>query len=193
MIRYPPRALVSLRQCDQQVRTIDPCWHGSQSRERLSAKKAVYMSASPPTSPLDVMNRQAPLPLVAVVALLTSALVPAIVLAVLTPRTGDITHKDLWLVLRMAAFFYPFAVMFAALFGLPTFFLFRRLGILKWWSTLLAGCAIGIVAITTVTWGILAGRYLLLYAVVGGVSALVFWVIWARAACGRGGAVPHDA
>jgi hypothetical protein len=150
-------------------------------------------SRGPSTSPLGVMQRQTPLPLIAVVSLLTSALVPAVLLGAFSERSGDLTHKDLGLVLRLAAFFYPFVVMFAVLFGLPTFLVFRRLQILKWWTAALAGCAIGVVTIKVVTWGIVGGAYLILYAVIGGAFALVFWSIWSRATCGRRCTVPNDA
>jgi hypothetical protein len=147
----------------------------------------------PSTSPLGVMQRQTPLPLIAVVALLTSALVPAVLLGVFSEGSGELTHKDLRLVLGRAAFFYPFVVMFAVLFGLPTFLVFRRLQILTWWTAVLAGCAIGVVTIKVVTWGMVGGAYLLLYAAIGGAFALVFWSIWSRAACGRRYNVPNDA
>jgi hypothetical protein len=139
------------------------------------------------------MKRQTPLPAVAVIALLASALVPALLLGALTPLTGDLRNKNPVTMLAMAVVFYPFAAALAVLLGLPTFFLLRWLGILRWWSTLLAGCVIGTVAVSIATHQILLGRGLLLHAGIGGASALVFWAIWTRAASGRRGSVPNDA
>jgi hypothetical protein len=139
------------------------------------------------------MQRQTRVSLVAVIGLLASALVPAVILSALTPLTGHVTEKSLGTLLTMAVVFYPFVAIFAVALGLPAFFLFRWLGILNWWSTLLAGFVIGIAALTIVSHQIVQGRYLLLYGGIGAAAAAVFWVVWALAGGDSRGNVPNDA
>jgi len=127
------------------------------------------------------------------VALAVSAVVPAVALGVLSPLTGGTGHKDRLAILELALFFYAYAAAYAVALGVPTFLLFRRLGILRWWTTVLAGYAIGIVTMTIATFQIPPPRALLLYGALGAASALVFWAIWTRAPSGSPYDVPNDA
>jgi hypothetical protein len=85
---------------------------------------------------------------------------------------------------------YPFAGIATAVFGVPLFLLGRRLGLIFWWSAIVAGFAIGILVhividlerfdyfLTQVMNGDV--RSLLYYGVAGAISGFAFWLIWSQ-------------
>jgi len=78
------------------------------------------------------MQRATPPPLVALVALLIAALVPALALGALTPLSGaNMSDDPLGRMGIALLIFYPVAAGFSVAFGVPSFLLFRRLGILS--------------------------------------------------------------
>lgn len=90
---------------------------------------------------------------------------------------------------------YVYASWATLLLGLPTYFLFRRLDAIRWWSAMLAGVMVGAFVFVVVCAdgldGLLSQPGLALsWAVIGGLAALAFWVVWWR---GHGKAVKHEA
>jgi hypothetical protein len=74
---------------------------------------------------------------------------------------------------------YVFALGVALLIGLPAYLLINRFGKITWWSALLVGVFCGIVG--SITYRLpnelrIVDFYLMVP--IGGLSALVFWVIW---------------
>jgi hypothetical protein len=79
--------------------------------------------------------------------------------------------------------FYIYAAWAAILLGLPSYFLMRKLKIIRWWSTMLVGLIIGILVFVLVDpRGIVAVWVnpggVALWGGIGAVSAFTFWVIW---------------
>ena len=74
---------------------------------------------------------------------------------------------------------YFFSAMATLLFGVPTFFLLRHFKLIRWWSALVVGFAIGAIVA-----GILPlpappmADDVLFMGPVGAVSAFGFWLIW---------------
>lgn len=111
----------------------------------------------------------------AVTGVLVAPLVPATVVALGMPITGD--SWDIVNRVVMIPFFYGYSVAAAMLLGVPIFLLFLRFGLLRWWSTIAAGIAIG-AAVAFIVFSHLTVSGLIIMALHGGVSAFVFWLIW---------------
>jgi hypothetical protein len=84
-----------------------------------------------------------------------------------------------------------FSLMAIVVFALPLLFIFVRLRLVNIWSTLLSGLVVGaamagitewppagISAVLNVAWDDLAVRRIYVFAVIGAVSALGFWLTW---------------
>ena len=72
-------------------------------------------------------------------------------------------------------FWYFYPLLFAVIFALPLFLLLKRYDLVRWWSALIAGIAIGAIG----AWSI-NGQPQLFYVklvFLGGISGLVFWFI----------------
>ena len=80
--------------------------------------------------------------------------------------------------LEMVPLAYIPALFFTVVFGLPVFLLFVRFKLIRWWSTVGAGFAIGVLV------GFIIGPsspqlpYMLFMGAVGAATSLVFWLIW---------------
>jgi len=119
-----------------------------------------------------------------VLGLAAAAFPIAVLFALTSPGLGGGIHGDPVTVVALTGLFYIYSAFFTFLFGVPLFLLLRKLKLVRWWSSALAGAAVGIVVAKMI---IPAGaaaedhlEFLSLCALVGGVSALLFWVIWRR-------------
>ena len=98
------------------------------------------------------------------------------------PVVGQAVNTDLKFVLVGIVIGYFWALIFTVLLAVPLFLLARRMKIVRWWSALIAGFVVGAGAISLLfpnvpSWEV-AGHY----GLVGAVSALVFWAIYATVA-----------
>jgi len=116
-------------------------------------------------------------------AALIAALVPAIYFGV--PDQS----------LRGGLLAFVFASVWVVLLGLPTFFLFKRYGWVRWWSASIAGFILGLVPMALVSWpyhpgvdsGYSAwdGQRMVAY-VVHGIPTPAGWVQYLNSSCGVG-------
>ena len=76
-----------------------------------------------------------------ITAFLIAPLCPVIVGLMTTPprRTEDIVVSA-----GLGVVVYLYALFFTALFGMPTYFLFRRLNLVRWWSAMIVGLLAGV-------------------------------------------------
>ena len=71
------------------------------------------------------------------------------------------------------ALYYWYTLGVTLIFALPTYFLLRRFNKITWWSATLVGMFIGEVM------AIILHKYQnLLLVAIGGLSGLIFWLIW---------------
>jgi hypothetical protein len=110
-----------------------------------------------------------------VLGFLVVPLVPAIIFAV---RNSLVSPQDVVARVEMVPLVYLPAVLVTAVFGLPVFFLFFRFRLIRWWTTLVAGLAIGALVGVIVESPNLQGAEILFTAVTGAIAALGFWLIW---------------
>lgn len=75
-------------------------------------------------------------------------------------------------VLFWGAIYYCYTLGAALIVGLPTYLVLKRFNKVTWWSSLTGGMFSGVV--TTIVFG----PPILLFTVIGGLSGLVFWLIW---------------
>jgi uncharacterized membrane protein YvlD (DUF360 family) len=112
----------------------------------------------------------------AIVGFLAASLIPALMFAVLTPVSG---RFDLPSMLGLFTVGYFFSAMATILFGLPAFFLIHYFRLIRWWSTLAAGCAVGaIVAIIVRLPNRVEVNDLLVMCAMGTAAAFAFWLVW---------------
>src|SRR5438477_4311280 len=81
-----------------------------------------------------------------IAGLLAAAAVPAsmLVLFILVTRPSRTVSTDIVPVLVLASQGYVYSCLAAALLGFPAFLVFRRYGLVRWWSSSLAGLAAGV-------------------------------------------------
>jgi len=73
---------------------------------------------------------------------------------------------------------YPVAFIFACIFGLPLFLLARRFKLVRWWFAIATGLFVGCAVQFLVLNGTHHLENLLLYAIEGMSSALLFFAVW---------------
>ena len=108
-----------------------------------------------------------------IIGFLVAPLVPAVWLAC-TPTSSAVL--SITSVLGWIFVFYQFSLAATLVFGVPLFLLFRRFGLVKWWSTIGAGVAIGGIAALVMRGGYFVDDVSRM-SFLGGVSAMVFWMI----------------
>jgi hypothetical protein len=118
------------------------------------------------------------------IAFVVSPLVAALGLSVAgSVETGGENFSVLSL-LGWTVVFYIYAALATLVLALPSFLLLRRFGVVRWWSALLVGIAIGVVVFAFVLPGgsgpVTSDSRLIWCGSMGALSALVFWVIWRR-------------
>lgn len=107
---------------------------------------------------------------------LAASILPAAYMAVVYPLSGE---RDLHSVAGSLFVFYYFAAFITAILGIPAFLLLNKLRLVTWWSAIGSGAligGIGLVGLTSV--GSMDYAGLLRFAMLGGASGLIFWIIW---------------
>jgi hypothetical protein len=112
-------------------------------------------------------------------AVLGFVVAPLISALVLSATTRLFEPLDIVARIGMMPVFYYFSAGATILLGLPAFLLFLHFNIIRWWSVLGSGLAIGVLM------GLVVGAQngaqipdVLLMATAGAASALGFWLIW---------------
>lgn len=87
--------------------------------------------------------------------------------------------SKLWQHLPLAVLVYVFSLYGTVLFGLPTYLLLNRAGLIKWWTCLGTGAVIGVLYGYVLVYPnpLMLGT-LLTFAAIGVSAALTFWLIW---------------
>lgn len=80
--------------------------------------------------------------------------------------------------LVMSLIAYPYAIVFACVFGLPLFILARRFHLVRWWTAIGSGLLVGSIAHFTVLSGKFYLDNFLIYISEGVASALLFFMVW---------------
>lgn len=92
---------------------------------------------------------------------------------------GELTGENAAQMLAMSLLFYPFALVFACLIGLPLFLVARRFQLVRWWSAigsgLFGGCLVAFLLAPSAPF--YPNNYLL-GATEGVASALLFFAVW---------------
>lgn len=117
-----------------------------------------------------------PRPAFVVTGFLVAPLVAAIAMVSTTPLVEDSVTAALGLV----PIFYLFAALASGMLGVPAFLVLQRVGLVRWWSSSIAGAVIG----ATITFLLVSPptavtlKTLWYFMAVGACSGLSFWVVW---------------
>jgi hypothetical protein len=117
-----------------------------------------------------------------VVGFLTAAVIPAVAISAAIGSTNGIDSL-LSIYFPLLAFgLYPVVLFVAVLFGLPSFLLLRRLGLVRWWSASGAGMLFGLAAGLMFVYPAVhqPPRSWIAWGLIGILTSLTFWVIWSR-------------
>jgi hypothetical protein len=119
-----------------------------------------------------------------VVAFLVAPLIAAFSLSVAGSVETGLTNFSLLVLLGWTVVFYFYAALATAVLGLPSFLLLRKLGVVRWWSAILVGIAVGIVVFVLVDprglAAVLSEPRSIVWGGIGALSAFAFWAIWRR-------------
>jgi hypothetical protein len=110
--------------------------------------------------------------------------IPALALGLLTPVTNGM--YDWQTAIGLFPVGYGYAVILALPFAVPAYLFARRHKLIRWWSTIIAGVCIGTIVdmILSLPCAPLSDclqkgvHSLVVFGVIGGLAAFVFWVIW---------------
>lgn len=85
--------------------------------------------------------------------------------------------------ISQSIFLFPLAFYFSGIatliLGVPIFYVLNRLQKITWWITGIVGAFIGVVSNFTIANSIHVDIYeVIVFAVVGSISALLFWSVW---------------
>ncbi len=110
-----------------------------------------------------------------VLAFLVAPVLPAVVLATISP---SLTDGKLGPILGFVLVFYWFALMAGLLIGGPVFWALRRYNLVSAWTAVPSGALVGILVLVLINppspdWDLAA-----LYSSMGAASALAFWLLW---------------
>lgn len=114
----------------------------------------------------------------AAVGFLVASFIPVVTLMILSAFT-EANYSAFSFVDGLLAFYLPTA-LFVVLFGLPAFVLLRPFAPGHWWSVFAAGFLLGTLVSLVIQQGHLFPKPLLIDGMIGGVTALAFWMIWRR-------------
>ena len=109
-------------------------------------------------------------------AFLGAAFLPALLFAILTPVSGGFDALSFFGLLVVG---YLFSVVAVGLFGIPVFLLLGRLGLVRLWTILAAGCAGGMIVSFVIRAPNPPQANDFLITVAMGISAaFAFWFVW---------------
>lgn len=110
------------------------------------------------------------------IGFLLAPAVPTFINGALTP---NIKEFNLVTILVFTVISYLISAAVTGVLGVPTFLLLIRIRLVRWWSGLIVGFAIGAAVAVIIRLPTLAHlREIILLGVEGAGSALVFWSIW---------------
>ena len=110
-----------------------------------------------------------------VLGFMAAPIVPGALFAILTPATSN---ADVVSVVSLLAVGYFFSAMAVLVFGVPSFFLFRHLGLVRWWSALASGCVGGgLVGFIVKLPNGAEPHEILRMVAIGGVAGIVFFLV----------------
>ena len=126
-------------------------------------------------------------------AFLVAAVVTAVLFAAFTFATDESSLRGFGYLMLLLLVGVASAFLAIMVFALPAFLLLARLRLVNLWSALSAGLIIGAImaamtewpqsgleAFARAGWNDHAVRRICVYAVIGAISALCFWLIWKR-------------
>lgn len=114
----------------------------------------------------------------ALVGLLVSSAIPAAILSVAGPLSGQRGFLSIAITFAVV---YPFSAAATLFLGLPLFFALHRLQLVNWWTSGLGGIFIGVL----IAFAIRAPNEVQIneiwkLGVIGLISALAFWIVWKK-------------
>jgi hypothetical protein len=114
--------------------------------------------------------------------LLGAGALPSVTIAGAIASTNGVAAIFQPMTLAFAAALYPVCVIAAALFGLPFFLYFRRMGWMRWWSTTATGIGLEVLIGFILVYPALQQPIYtwFVWGAIGGVAAFVFWYCWSR-------------
>ena len=111
-----------------------------------------------------------------VLGLLAAPIMPAVYFAFLYPISGYHDFASIYVTYMLT---YQFALIGAVFLGGPIFFLMNKLKMVFWWLAMISGAFVSIVVRVTITSGNSVDfDSMVLFAALGGVAGLVFWIFW---------------
>src|SRR4051812_8497106 len=111
-----------------------------------------------------------------VMAFLAASVVPSLYFALFTPLSGSLDFVSFAGTFLVT---YQFSVLALAVFGIPTYLLFRRFNLSSWWLAISAGAIDGIlVAILSRLPGPPDSTDFLMFGTVGAATTFTFWMVW---------------
>jgi hypothetical protein len=114
----------------------------------------------------------------AAIGFLAASVVPPVVLSLTFPLSGQLTLESL---IGSFVVSYGFSALFIVLFGVPSFFLFRRFAPGHWWSVTPVGFILGMLTSIAVQPNSVSLKPTVIYGLIGAATVLVFWLVWRRA------------
>jgi hypothetical protein len=120
----------------------------------------------------------------ALLAFAAAPMVPAVTLPYLTPIVGNpgFQNYDPFEII----FFYLMSLVIAVLFGIPSFLVFRKLNLVRWWTGCIVGAMIG-GGIAVTFGGVETTAFLFCsWAGAGAAGSLLFWIVWEARNVGGG-------
>jgi len=118
-----------------------------------------------------------------VVAFLLAPLVASVGVSLVGSLAAGVPQFTVVDIVGWALILYVYAACAAMVLGLPSYFVLLKLGAIRWWSTALVGCLVGLVVFVVVNANGLAGlatqtRLASSWGIIGALAAITFWVIW---------------
>jgi hypothetical protein len=113
---------------------------------------------------------------------------PLIAALIISATTQLVRPQDILSRIEMVPMVFLPAAGVTILVALPAFLLFKRFGLVRWWSAMGVGLAIGAFMGCTFGFHLAQVPDILFMAGTGAVSALGFWLIWTRGRQGKAAA-----
>lgn len=114
----------------------------------------------------------------AFVGLLVSSAIPAAILSVAGPLSGQRDFPSIAVTFAVA---YPFSAAATLLLGLPLFFVLHWLELVTWWTSGLGGFFIGVlIAFAIRAPNEVQNNEVWKLGAIGAISAFAFWIVWKK-------------
>lgn len=113
------------------------------------------------------------------VAFFVAPLVAAFSLAFSGFAQSDGVAESAALVLGWTIVFYFYALVVTLVIGLPTFIALRKIGLVRWWSSIACGFFVGVLVLIAIDPSAASSRPndFAVWGGIGGLSAFVFWAV----------------